>query len=112
MANGGDQGGDYRYRYPSGRPSTTSAMTVVLGVMVSIALIAQVVISFNQSRLNDKILDQQVRACVDRDEIHKVVSDALKASLTEEDVQANKPQREAYELVIRKFAMPENCAKL
>lgn len=47
--------------------------------------------------------------CVAANKEHAIIRNALIASLTEVDVQANKPQREAYEKIVRRFAHPKDC---
>lgn len=47
--------------------------------------------------------------CQHSNQVNAVISQALKASLTEPDVQANKPQAQSYKEVINKLAVPEDC---
>ena len=52
------------------------------------------------------------RVGVSRSALAAIIANALRASLTEEDVQANKPQKEAYEHIIFQFSEPEDCTKI
>ena len=79
---------------------------IVTEIVISVSL--RSAISANRERIGDiQALGHQV--CVASNEEHQIIRNALIASLTEPDVQANKPQREAYERIVRRFAKPDPC---
>lgn len=59
--------------------------------------------------IQDRVIKNQTQVCRATNYEHEIISDALVASLTEADVQANAVQRIAYQEIVDKFAKPEPC---
>jgi hypothetical protein len=82
----------------------------ILIVIVAFGLLAlSLTVSIIYKQRGDVIAQQQTALCVAANQEHRIIRNALIASLTEPDVQANAPQRRAYEKIVRRFAEPMNC---